>query len=459
MPTVQPSLSPVKPPDEELPAEVPTSGADASASATNGKGWAADITGLTEAERPEARVWDLLDRVPDRYKDGARVSVGRPRSTLRNVVTILNEDARWTGRVRYSLFDGQTHLTPDRGGSSQPIRDTDESRAAVWLSTTYSLDIVTERVSEAMRLVAADHAFHPVREYLDGLVWDGTVRLQNLLSAYFGAAPTILHALMSSGWGVGCQARIAVPGCKMDTVLILVGGQGQLKSSAFRALALRDEWFADTRLEIGNKDALAAMAGTWIYEMPELDSIRSREASTTKAFLSSQVDRFRPSYGRNIVRLPRQTVIVGSTNEAEFLTDHTGSRRFWPVQIGRIDIDAIMRDREQIWAEAGVRYREGEPWWLDAADEADREVEAGEFTPEDAWESLIADWVQDRTHSFSVQDVLAGPLQIEPGRQVHAQTGRVGRILARLHCQKTQPRTSAGARIRLYSAPIHEEGP
>ena len=174
------------------------------------------------------------------------------------------------------------------------------------------------------------------------------------------------------------MARVFRPGCKADCTLILEEAQGTLKSTACAVLALSPEWFADGIADLGSKDSAQDLRGKWIVEIAELSAMTRAAVERVKAFISRQVDHYRPSYGRRSQDFPRQTVFIGSTNSDEYLADETGNRRFWPVRIGRIDIPALQRDVEQIWAEAVVAFKAGEQWWLDAELEAEAREATGQ---------------------------------------------------------------------------------
>ena len=207
-------------------------------------------------------------------------------------------------------------------------------------------------------------AMHPVRDYLTALVWDGISRLDSWLITYLDAEDTPLIRAIGSRWMISAVARIMQPGAKVDHMLILEGPQGGKKSSALKTLA-GAEWFTDELAEIGSKDAAQQMRGIWIIEIAELDAISRAEVSRIKAFLTRTTDRYRPPYERYVVEVPRQCVFAGSVNPETYLRDETGNRRFWPVRCGSIDIDALRHDRDQLWAEAVARYRQGAIWWLD----------------------------------------------------------------------------------------------
>jgi len=194
------------------------------------------------------------------------------------------------------------------------------------------------------------------------------------------------------------------PGCKVDTVLVLKGLQGARKSTWLKALA-GDDWFSDTPLDLGNlRDCYQALQGVWLYELAELDSIRGRKATTVKALISSPKDRFRRSYGRNIETVERGGVITGTTNDQAILTDGTGSRRFWPVEVGKMDVEAVKRDRDQLWAEAVHLYNAGEQWWLSDDGEAERQEAADAYQEVDAWLAPIDEWLVGKS-SVTVHEV------------------------------------------------------
>tara|TARA_R110000824_G_scaffold309986_2_gene497331 strand:- start:332 stop:1249 length:918 start_codon:yes stop_codon:yes gene_type:complete len=295
-----------------------------------------------------------------------------------------------------------------------------------------------------------------------GLEWDTTTRCENLLPRYFGADDTPLNREIGKRWMISAVARIFDPGCKVDTVLILVGPQGALKSSAFNTLALNPEWFCDTAIDFrrGN-DAYEKLRGVWIYELAELSGVRRSDVESVKAFISSRRDRFREAYARCVTENPRQCVFVGTTNEVEFLSDGTGSRRFWPVTIGAIDLPALRSDVEQLWAEARTFYQTGDRWWLEDGTDAQSgeyirygdELAASSSVHQsgDPWASIIEVFVEDRFTSFTVIDVAD-----RIGKKVETLTRsdqmRIAGVLQSLGCKKTRTLVD-GNRVRQWTPP------
>ncbi len=231
--------------------------------------------------------------------------------------------------------------------------------------------------------VLFDHArrnqHHPVRDYLDGLTWDGTPRIDHLLSTYLGAAETTLHQAFAELFMLAAVRRVRRPGVKFDTMLVLEGAQGGGKSSALSILG--GAWFSDALpLTASAQQVIELTAKAWIVEVAELKGMRAAEVEGMKAMLSRSVDRARLSYARQPVDVPRQFILAGTVNDRQYLTDTTGNRRFWPVRCGKIDLEALRRDRDQLWAEAAAREKRclsitlAEELWPAAAEaQADRE--------------------------------------------------------------------------------------
>jgi predicted P-loop ATPase len=243
-----------------------------------------------------------------------------------------------------------------------------------------------ECCNAAMEIVARDHSYHPVRSYLDSLKWDGKPRIDTWLTSYLGAERTDFNRAIGAKWLVSAVARVKKPGCKADHVLILESAQGGGKSTAISILG--EPFYTDDMPELGTKDASQATAGMWIIELPELDAMNRADVSKIKAFISRSTDRFRPPYGRRPIVAPRQCVFAGSVNHAEYLKDDTGGRRFWPVLCGTFQIDALRRDKDQLWAEAVSRHGAGERWWLDTPELIAEAAEAQEARySADPWES------------------------------------------------------------------------
>lgn len=225
---------------------------------------------------------------------------------------------------------------------------------------TFEFDPGKDNTYEAVASLCDEHAFDPVVNYLGGLTWDGTRRLETWLTSYLGATDTPLNRAIGRLMLIAAVRRARQPGCKFDNIVVLEGPQNKGKSTAVRILA-GDENFSDQ--DILHLDARAqqeAVQGVWLFEIGELAGLRRTEVEKVKSFASRQVDRARPAYGRCRVDQPRRCTFVATYNpDGEgYLRDATGNRRFWPVPTGEIDLDALRRDRDQLWAEAAAKEAE-----------------------------------------------------------------------------------------------------
>ena len=304
-------------------------------------------------------------------------------------------------------------------------------------------------VQDAIEVIANDHTFQPVLDYLESLEWDGIERLNDWLNLYMGAETTDLNRALGARWLISAVARAYDPGCQVDHILILESAQGRGKSTAFRILG--GDFFSDDIGELGTKDASLAAGKAWIIELAELDAMTRAEVSKIKAFVSRRIDHFRPPYGRNFVDVPRSSVFCGTVNPGtKYLKDETGGRRFWPVACGNtLKLTDLARDRDQLWAEAVHRYKKGEKWWLTEDDlvEAVSEEQEERYLA-DPWEPLIQTWLLDRTE-VSTAEVLNACIQKQAGQWTRGDEMRVGAILHRLSWKTSRPGGN-GPRRRVY---------
>lgn len=413
--------------------------------------WEADVCEI-DAEAPLVDVLEQLERKGDKKeKTTGDVILGKPIPTLLNVDIILREDSRFSGRFAFDEFRLELFI------DSQPASDESETGVALQIARIYGLNARTPMVREAIARIARENPFHPVREYLNSLEWDGKSRASGWLIDSLGAEDTPLHREYGERFLVGCVARIMKPGCKLDTLLVLKGPQGTGKSTAFSDLAGEDAWFCDSSIHFGNKDAFQNLHGVWIYELSELNSVRRSESSAIKAFLSSRIDRYRPPYARNPLEVPRQNVFAGTTNEEEFLKDTTGSRRFWPVTVCKYSDGSLTKKRDQLWAEAVHLYRGDTTWWLSDSGEESRGRISEQFLEIDAWEEPIRKWLIKQNGGFSIAQVLNEAINMDVDRQTTSHSMRVGKILSKFGCQKSR-RLLNGKRTSVWGRSDQDAG-
>jgi putative DNA primase/helicase len=325
---------------------------------------------------------------------------------------------------------------PWRNGEPGRWSDIHDHMLHAWLSTGAGgkLKVTLSTVQEAVQVIAQMNAFHPVDEYLDSLPgWDGAPRIDTWLTECFGAPNTRLTRAYAAKTLIAAVARIRQPGCKVDTVLVLESKQGKRKSATLKALVPDERWFLDSRIDISNKDAYQVTQGRWIIEFPELDSLRGKEKTLVRAWLSSAVDVYRPSHAQHVVEQPRQYIVIGTTNEDEYLDDT--ERRIWSVRCeSRSNTEWVEQNREQIWAEALCRYDNGEPWWLDEELDTLARESTGQRIRVDASEGLVRDWMQQcgrELDGVTTAEVLIGALGYQKDR-ISSGTKMITQVLRKL---------------------------
>jgi predicted P-loop ATPase len=270
------------------------------------------------------------------------------------------------------------------------------------------------------------------------LRWDGTPRLATLFAVYFGADATPYTAAVGKMFLISMVARIFQPGCKADHMVVLEGAQGTLKSTACAVLA--GDFFSDGMPDVSlGKEVSQHLRGKWLIEVSEMHAMSKTETTLLKAFITRQTERYRPTFGRNQVDEPRQCVFIGTTNRDSYLRDETGGRRFWPVKTGTIDLAALVRDRDQIFAEAVHAYRGGERWW------PHKDFERQHIAPEqaaryeaDAWEENIGAYLKTQT-KVTVGQVARDALVIDTPRIGTAEQRRISNALEQLGWRRERP--------------------
>src|SRR5208283_1796149 len=332
---------------------------------------------------------------------------GAPRPLVANAITALHHQ-KWEGVIALDEFS-LTIVTKKETPWGKPVGekwvDVDDIRVANWLQHQY-ICVNPQSAHDAVQSMAEENRFHPVRDYLKSIKWDGEPRVERWLLDYLGAADTKFIRAVGKKWLVSGIARILQPGCQADYTLLLEGPQGIKKSTALRALA-GPEWFTDHISDLDSKDARMELHGKWIVELAELSAIRRSLAEKVKSFLTATADHFRLPYGRSIIDVERQNIFAGSVNDETPFTDETGNRRFWPVRCGTIFVNKIKEHRDQLWAEALTLYEDGETWWLEseelndlAAQEQKQRYQTG------VWDDVIIEWLRFCPDEITVADVL-----------------------------------------------------
>jgi putative DNA primase/helicase len=408
-----------------------------------------------------------------------------------NVISALLYCPDWTGVVRWNEFANRLEVTRDppwftedapqarTDGSPYPDWcEQDDLRLVAWFQRKLKMNVTPPTAYRCARLVADKFRYHPVRDYLNGLVWDGKPRLIEWLIRYCNAGskpaqPEEYLKRVGPWFLISAVARIYQPGCQADHIIILEGEQGAGKSTLASILAVKEEWFAVHAVDFHDKDAYQVLRGHWILELSELGNIKKGDTSKHKQFISQRTDTYRESYGTHVKHYKRQCVFVGTVDEGEYLKDDK-NRRFWPVNVSHIDLDAVRQDVDQLWAETVAAYRENTHWYPNKndSDESDmlKEEQEKRLTP-DPWRDLIAETLRDRLHRAIMANSEKFECHITMGELLAAvhitvdlqgdgrHSVKLGKIVHSLGWEKEQSRTGgadgkkrdqAGKRQRSY---------
>jgi predicted P-loop ATPase len=331
------------------------------------------------------------------------------------------------------------------GFKPRPVTDVDVGIVQEYLQHLGLKRLSKDIAHQAVDVQAYKRRFHPVRDYLTALEWDQTERLDKLLPTYFGAEDVPYTLAIGRMFLISMVARIIKPGCKADHMPVIEGPQGKLKSTACEILG--GDWFSDSLPDITvGKDAQQHLRGKWLIEVAEMHAMGRAEAAQLKTFVSRTEERYRPSYGRKEVIEKRQCIFVGTTNKDTYLRDETGGRRFWPVKAGIIDTDGLIRDRDQLFAEAMVKFNNHERWW------PAKDFERDQIMPEqalryeaDVWEENISVYLEVKTRVL-ISQVAREALGIETPRIGTAEQRRIAAALQQLRWEREPKKDWKGNR-------------
>lgn len=324
---------------------------------------------------------------------------GAIKDSLNNIVKIIRNDKALSA-IAYNLHKDCVDVKGELPWAQiKPNwNDSDMASLKVYFDAHYKIWAPT-KLKEALICVAVERAYHPVREYLNGLEqWDGIKRLENILIEYLGAADNEYTRAVTRKTLVAAVARVFEPGIKFDSILILNGPQGIGKGTLIEKLG--KEWFSDSLSIDDMKDKTAAekLQGQWILELAELAGIRKTDIETVKSFITRKDDKYRASYGINVESHPRQSIIIGTTNnENGFLRDVTGNRRFWPVKLDPSNTEKRgwdLKEIDKIWAEALYLYKEGEELFLRGDIAQMAMIEQNKALESDDREGLVREYLE-----------------------------------------------------------------
>lgn len=386
-----------------------------------------------QVKRAKERVSAAMASIPLEFQVNKEGKILPTQNNIRVAMRRLGIDVSYDtfqDRLLIAGLDGYGPLLDDR--AMVRLRLLIDERFRFLPAKEFFYDVVSD--------AARHNQFHPVRDYLDGLSWDGEARIDRWLVTYGGADDSPYVRAVGTLLLVAAVRRIRQPGVKFDEMPVLEGDQGTNKSSALAALSVNEEWFSDDLpLTADGKRVIEALAGRWIVEAAELKGMRKGEVEHLKAFLSRQIDRARMSYDRLVTEVPRQCVLVGTTNSAQYLRDGTGNRRFWPVRISRFELAALRRDRDQLWAEAAILEARGESIRLDPDLWSAAACEQQQRAVEDPYMLALSDFLHDhegKIRAAAVWDFLDIPV----GQRTQEHNARVGEAMRTLGWERKKLR-------------------
>ena len=332
---------------------------------------------------------------------------GQAKNTMQNVYTVLTCDPTLRGAIRHNILTGRTDICKSLWWerSVSAMNDTDFNYIMLYLENRYGLDN-ENKIRRALSVAANQNQYHPIRDYLNSLEWDGTERIRYVLHHFLGAEISDYTYEVTKLFLMGAISRVFNPGCKFELMLCLVGGQGAGKSTFFRFLACKDEWFSDDLKRIDDENVFRKMQGHWIIEMSEMIATASAKSiEDIKSFLSRSKETYKIPYATEPQDRLRQCVFGGTSNALDFLPlDRSGNRRFLPVMVHHEQAEvhiledeaASRRYMDQLWAEAMTIYR-SQPVQLKLSKEMNEELVQmqKQFMPEDTKVGMIQSFLDE----------------------------------------------------------------
>lgn len=383
-------------------------------------------------DKPAVNIYTLFDDL------GLTCTGGVPKKNIDNVLKLLEGYDKFKDVAWYDEFHDKVYTTWFTGQQKEWGDDEDITLTALFQRDMGMHLITLDTINKAVRLYATRNKKNEIKDWMESLKWDGQERIGHCFEDALGAEEKEYTRAVSRNFWIAMIARVYHPGCKYDNMVILEGKQGRFKSTALSIMGGR--WYTELNQNISSTEFCLAIQGKLLIEIAELDAFSKAETSRIKQVISRQVDRYRSPYGRATADHPRQSVFVGTTNEDDYLKDHTGARRFWPVKIGQIRLDILKENRNQYYAEAVVKYKDNpNEWWIHPP-RAEEEQEARRQV--DSWESVIGDYIN---HCYEVQvtDILTTALKVEIGKQGRSEQIRVANCLKTLGWNKKKVRRGA----------------
>lgn len=420
-----------------------------------------------EQERARQLVLNSMSKAPsDEWQAGlALTKDGRISGIGPNLGLIFQEAEQFQNAFRFNEVTKDIDL--QFGMFKDAPKQTLHIAVSNWLYKELGIQTEPQTVKEQIAHNARLNSYDPLKEYLMALEWDGVKRLETFFVSYChspevledGTSALPYYSKIGPKWFIGAVARALDPGQLVKSILVLEGKQNAKKSALLRALAGAG-YFSDSVVNIASKESTMLISRMWFVELAELAFMKGASSNDIKNFISRVEDYIRPPYGAVLEAFLRRAILIGTTNDEVYLEDHTGNVRYWPVKVGLIDVDRVLEDRAQLWAEAVHLYLQGEQWWLAPEDVQMVEVQTSQRLPDDPLDEIISKWLLNfepakRPASLTALEVSLQVLTLSKEKIDKRTQERVGLSLQRLGFTKT--RASKGykytASEELMSAP------
>lgn len=385
-----------------------------------------EITKLKRVHNTELK-WDISD-------------TGALQKTMANVCNFLITKGI-DKIIAHNTFNGDIEFISNPpwqvGKRTSPyLDDTDLILCRSYLSNVCRLDVKKDMIADSLESIAYQNQFHPVREYLKSLKWDGVERINKFLPTYTGCEDNDYTREAGYKFLCACVKRVFNPGCKFDYILVLEGAQGTFKSTFVETLA--GKWYGDVDITSNNKDIIDYMRGIWINEVSEMAYLYKKETNALKGFISRKVDRVRLAYDRRRKDFPRQWLLIGTMNptgDNTYNNDDSGARRYWAIKCHRkLDIERLKAERDQIWAEAYLMAQTTRLVLSEGAEQIAKDEQEKRTSKDDSYTLAIKDYL-DRPDMRNARVEMVGITSIAlgiPVGQVHKGVEtRVGIIMKR----------------------------
>nr|WP_057930201.1 VapE domain-containing protein [Burkholderia ambifaria] len=393
-------------------------------------------------------------------RDGSKRNKIVPNVT--NIIHALDEQPYM---LRRDLFVDRIMIEHKSTGQRVELQETDYVKMQLQLEAMGFSTPTADRLRDCIRLVASENSFDSAIAWLEGLpAHDGVSRVERFLVDYFNVPDSPYARAVGRYLWSALAGRTLQPGVKADMMLVLVGEQGLVKSESIATLVPREDWFGEVDFGEREVETSRKMCGKLLCEVPELKGLSGRDVESIKAFASRRVEEFRWPYDRHLTRYLRRTLLIGSTNQTEFLADETGNRRWLPVTVGKVDIDGIRKVRDLLWSEGRKIFNTHGIQWKDAQNLA--KSEHGQYlVSDDAWESAIEKWLASSPvnlpmsggnsqgggtngeNGFSMTEVATGALHFEEKNIKQSDQRRIARVLRKLGYENRQTWTAGKNRM------------